>query len=873
MCFLFLLSTQIILAQINIKGTVFLQDNEQPLSGTNITITNLNKEILGFAITDSHGVFSIQLDKSTSDKLFIKAQKLGYTLYSQPLDNKTQYIRISLVYESTLLDEVLIVNKRPIIRNKNTLIYDVESFSEQKDRTIGDVIAKLPGIEVLTDGRILYQGTPIEKYYIEEMDLLEGKYNLANDNLSHQVVTSVEILENHQPIKILDSLVSSNRASLNIRLKKATTLTAVATAEAGGKPFLWGANITPMLFRKNLQSLFSYQANNTANNIARQLKTLTLQDLKEQLNNNTEKPDNVVQLVSPAIPPISERRYLDNNTHLFTGNVLTKLKNQSEIRLNLSYLNDYQKQVGSSKTTYFLPQGDRIIEESINNKIFINSLETNLTFQKNTADHFLKNSFKTDFHWDNQNGIVQRSPLQNNQTLSNPYFSLTHQLQWMVPIGGPLLSFYSFSNYTQTPQNLYITTLQFTNPQNATDEIQTHQEITRQVFQTNNYTEYIKKIKNYTLETRAGLNIITRYTNSQLYGRESLIGDWENQNKQFNNSHRYYLHTDITQKHKKWETRLQLPIQYQIEAVDDRVSKKTLQGAGMVVKPQFSIQYDGNLDWKYNTSVGYNNEFQSAPSLLHGIVMKNYRSFQQMDFPIYRTNKYTVMSSLNYRNAFKSIFFSSAYIFTLIESPVLFHNLMQENGTTFLTTHEVNNTTTNHQVNAKISKYFHHLKSTLSLGVAFNSLRKDQLINDVVLVSQNKIWKPHLKINTRFSDITTVDYALESHFNSNKIILKQNTFVWSQALKLHLYPNTNHYIGFNAEHYYNDFVSTNNHNFYLDGLYRYSITKRKIDLELRISNILNENHYVNSSFSDFYFYQSVFNIRPQQAMVAVKFNL
>jgi hypothetical protein len=29
-----------------------------------------------------------------------------------------------------------------------------------------------------------YQGKAINKYYIEGLDLLEGKYNLANDNLS-----------------------------------------------------------------------------------------------------------------------------------------------------------------------------------------------------------------------------------------------------------------------------------------------------------------------------------------------------------------------------------------------------------------------------------------------------------------------------------------------------------------------------------------------------------------------------------------------------------------------------------------------------------------------------------------------------------------
>jgi hypothetical protein len=41
----------------------------------------------------------------------------------------------------------------------------------------------MSGIEILPDGKVLYQGKPINKYYIEGLDLLEGKYNLANKNL------------------------------------------------------------------------------------------------------------------------------------------------------------------------------------------------------------------------------------------------------------------------------------------------------------------------------------------------------------------------------------------------------------------------------------------------------------------------------------------------------------------------------------------------------------------------------------------------------------------------------------------------------------------------------------------------------------------
>jgi hypothetical protein len=66
----------------------------------------------------------------------------------------------------------------------------VNSFSKEQDRSIGDVLKRMPGIEVLPDGKILYQGKAINKYYIEGLDLLEGKYNLANENFLSRGFTS-----------------------------------------------------------------------------------------------------------------------------------------------------------------------------------------------------------------------------------------------------------------------------------------------------------------------------------------------------------------------------------------------------------------------------------------------------------------------------------------------------------------------------------------------------------------------------------------------------------------------------------------------------------------------------------------------------------
>ncbi|MFV0247637.1 MAG: hypothetical protein ACK5H1_01570 [Tenacibaculum sp.] len=101
-------------------------------------------------------------------------------------------------------------------------------------------------IELFRDGKILYRGKPINKYYIEGLNLLEGKYNLANSNLPHKEVAKVQVLDNHQPIRVLDSLVYSNQAAINIKLKNSYTFTRQAELGLGLLPLLWYTNFAPM---------------------------------------------------------------------------------------------------------------------------------------------------------------------------------------------------------------------------------------------------------------------------------------------------------------------------------------------------------------------------------------------------------------------------------------------------------------------------------------------------------------------------------------------------------------------------------------------------------------------------------------------------
>lgn len=296
-------------SQSMINGTLFSQSGE-PVSNASVTITNPKTgQIIAYGFSNNVGEFTISFTFNT-EKLRMAVRSMGYEETILEIDNQSQTQNFILKEQQFELEEVM-VKIPPIIRRGDTINYAVSAFSNTEDRSIADVLKRMPGIEVLKNGTILYMGTPINKFYIEGMDLLEGKYSLANNNLPHQEVLKVQILENHQPIKILDSLEFSDKAALNLQLKNKNTFTGQAKAGAGLSPLLWDANLTPMLFSPNQQMLVSYQTNNSGRDNSLQIKNLTPNDYADSSNPNSEKFDwlHIQHLTQPRLP---ERYWLDN---------------------------------------------------------------------------------------------------------------------------------------------------------------------------------------------------------------------------------------------------------------------------------------------------------------------------------------------------------------------------------------------------------------------------------------------------------------------------------------------------------------------------------------------------------------------------------
>lgn len=862
-----------VFSQVTISGKL-TDISGNPISNASAVINKTGTdELIAYDITNNKGNFSITFTL-ISENIDLQIRSMGYATVVKTLPNKNGTYDFELIAQETELEEV-IVAVAPILRRGDTLNYSVNSFVQEQDRTIADVLKRMPGIEVLSDGKILYQGSPINKYYIEGLDLLEGKYNLANENLPHREVSQVQILENHQPIQVLDSLVYSDKAALNIKLKNEFTLTGQAELGSGFIPLLWDANITPLFFSKKQQMLISYQANNTGNDAASQLKTHTFEDLLEQFESNTEKPE-WLSVQKLSTPNFSEERWLDNNINLLTGNYLHKLKGDYEVRLNVSYLNDYKQQNGFTNTLFYTPTDTIPLLEHKHNQFYLNSLETNLTIQKNTKENYLKNSLQFQGFWAGQRGNIQLNGTPLSQNLSNRYFNFSNKFKTILPFGKQLATLNSYIQLDQIPQTLKVNPGQFEDfLNNGKPYREVFQEVDLRTFYTNNSLGFTKGLKRFSFSPTVGFQFERQNLKSQISTSDNQILLNEFRNGLDWSRTKIYFALNTQYKKEKWRVELTTPVNFHTYAIEDQPLKENEELSRLTFEPRLSIIYDANAFWKFNTSASVSNQFGTINQLHYAYILRNYRNIQRINTPLPQKFNKTLTAGISYRNPINSFFWNILYIQTQSENNLLYQTQIMDNGAVELHAIERDNDRIIQNLSTRLSKYFGKYNTNLSLNANFGQQKFQQILNDETSYIEIQNFGIGGKIDTDITDWFNTEYRVNWIFSNNRIQEQSNTTIIRQnhLLSLNFYPYKNQFFTIKTEYLKNNLFTENTENFFTDIVYRYTWQEENIDFELQASNLFNTDNYRTIDISEFSYVETNFRLRPRQILFKVRFSL
>ncbi len=624
-------------AQNPITGTVVQASDNAPISGANILIKNVGGKIVAYGISTSDGGFSIRLS-ATGEKLSINATRIGYTPYSASLVLDGKPIAIRMKEGNLQLQEVVVKADR-IRESGDTITYRVGSFSQKQDRTIGDVLKRMPGIDVANNGKIQYQGIDINKFYIEGNDLLGGKYGIATNGIAHDDIGAVEVMENHQPMQVLRGLSFSDQAAINLKMKNSAKATFLVHGTLGGgwseQPggMLWQGDIFTMMVTEKYQMITMLKGNNTGLNLSDQLLDFTAESLDDRIGG-------YISLTTPATPNLQRNRSYFNRSWMVSSSHLLKTKNGGEFKAQMDYNNDRVSAQGASSTTYFLESGDKIILEDKNSLSHRDAVTGKFSYEANEKTYFLNNTLSADLSW-NDLTLNTTGSLPNTQSAWMPEYSVSNLFRLIKRFGNnKLVTFTSRNQWNSLPEELTVNR----DGQNYGQNIQQH------AFYTDESASLGFVLNKVLLSLEAGVSGYFRKLDANLFdvdrtdvtGTEALTTDYL----------RLFASPKFEWKYKKLELTLNVPVNLYSYFFSGAIGNRTefflspSLAARFRITPRMSLTLRGSA--------------RRSPASLHHIhassILTDYRSFSSGVDDYYTSSGQSLSASYSYRNAPSGIF-------------------------------------------------------------------------------------------------------------------------------------------------------------------------------------------------------------------------
>lgn len=874
---LYLLVPLLAAGQHSLSGRV-VDTDQVPIMGVHVTYSMPHSSIVqGYSLTDENGRFMLPIS-SAPDSVMLTLKHMGYEEKQVMLDGKTANLVFTL-HSKPLQLSTVVVSSPPVYQRGDTLHYSIDSFTSKEDRVIADVIKKLPGVEMDGD-KILYQGKPIQRYYINGLDLLEGRYGLANNNLPVEAVRKVQVIENDQPIKVLDSLVFSDRASLNVQLKKLTT-TGTGKVGLGASPALWDVSIAPMTFSKNFQAINVLQGNNVGQEASRQLAQLSGTDPFEALGQTglSELPYySLLGIQDLAAPPFKTNRWLDNRTALLSSNMLQKLRNNAELKGSISYLNDRQGKVGRTTRTLFMPDHNIHFSEGIANSYHTDDLSGVFTYLRNERDAYVKNTVQVSRRWlGDQGRLLQRDIGDISQLRKLQDMHLSNRLSLVKTFGSHLATLHSFIGYRETPQQLAVTPGVFEGFLNdSLPYSQAQQALKVTDFAADHAISFVKPLKRLTLVPRVGLLLQRQTLESSL---ATLLEEQSGQargalvNSQYLDRLEGYAEARAQFKSAKWKVSLDLPLRLRSYQLKDKGTSGGNTLSALTFEPRGYAVYSIHEYVQVTASSSLSNQFSGINQLYPAYLLTNYRSLQRFDAVMYRSNNWNSRLSLNFKNTYQAVFANLNYAFGLQNRNYLPRNVVNPQGFHSIEVVSVYNERSTQAFAADASKFFEGIKTVVKVGAGMDVSLNDFSLNDQLVTMRNVGRSSFLNLNNNSLERVSLTYefrttAAKGDFPDRELQLARFT---SHSLEANYFPWENHALSLVSELYHTNLEAQANA-FFLDLQYLVKIPKHKLELVLSCHNLWNASTFTRQYYTEFSLVSNYFELRPRQLLATIKFH-
>lgn len=185
---------------VDITGTVIEEGTNEPVEQATVRLLNAkDSSMVRGVATARNGGFTLKNIKNGNYILnisFIGLETLYKSIQVTGKKNPLQLGKLTLADASVLLDEAVVIGKAPEVTFRNdTMEFNADSYKLTEGSMLEDLLKKMPGVEVDSEGKITVNGKEIKKVLVDGKEFFSDDPKVASKNLPSKMIDKVQVLD------------------------------------------------------------------------------------------------------------------------------------------------------------------------------------------------------------------------------------------------------------------------------------------------------------------------------------------------------------------------------------------------------------------------------------------------------------------------------------------------------------------------------------------------------------------------------------------------------------------------------------------------------------------------------------------------------
>ncbi len=256
-----------------INGILIDSQDTTELMQATVRLLKANKDstFVKGTTTDMNGVFNLKGIKP--GKYLLRCSYLGYNdlIKHVTVGDDGRDINMGIIKmdpNTVMLKETVVVGvKSPITVKEDTIEFNADTYKTQANAVVEDLLKRLPGVEVGSDGKITANGKEVKKILIDGKEFFSDDPTVASKNIPAEMINKLQVIDRKSDLARLTGVDDGDDETvINLTVKKGMNNGWFGTVNAGyGTDERYAGNVMINHFRDGNQFTILGGGNNVNN--------------------------------------------------------------------------------------------------------------------------------------------------------------------------------------------------------------------------------------------------------------------------------------------------------------------------------------------------------------------------------------------------------------------------------------------------------------------------------------------------------------------------------------------------------------------------------------------------------------------------------